>query len=67
MSQTRTAQASDCPNATQHTPDQPTGYLAWQEWAERMSKKHRQKRCPSCGRYQIWVPKRRAESGEDPL
>ena len=37
--------------------DEPKGYLAWHEWAEQMSKTHRQERCPECGYWHIWVPK----------
>lgn len=29
----------------------------WQGWAKWMSKTHRQKRCPDCKKYMIWVPK----------
>lgn len=39
-----------------HTP-QPTGYLAWHEWAEQASKTHKQERCPVCNRWAIWTPK----------
>ena len=46
-----------CPQADQHTPGQPTGYQAWHTWAKEMAKTHRQKRCPGCGLYQIWIPK----------
>jgi len=31
--------------------------LQWLEWAERMTKTHRQERCPDCGLWEIWVPK----------
>lgn len=43
--------------ACRHTPC-PQGYLAWHTWAERKAKTHRQKRCPDCGLWAIWVPKR---------
>lgn len=46
-----------CTNEADHTPGQPAGYLAWHEWAEEMSKTHKQKRCPGCRLLQIWVPK----------
>lgn len=36
--------------------DEPTGYVAWQEWAEKMSQTHHQEQCPGCGRYTIWKP-----------
>lgn len=42
-----------------HTPDQPNLYLAWHEWANRMSKTHRQVKCRECGLYKIWVPKQK--------
>jgi hypothetical protein len=46
-----------CPDAaTLHT-DEPRGYIEWHEWAEKMSETHRQKKCPTCGLYAIWVPK----------
>lgn len=53
------AQQSDpiCPNADQHTPDQPTSYTGWHHWATRMSRTHNQVRCPGCGLYEIWIPK----------
>jgi len=41
----------------QHTP-QPTGYREWHAWAQQMSKTHTQVRCPNCGLWAIWVPKR---------
>lgn len=39
-----------------HTPA-PTGYAAWHAWAGRMSRTHRQVRCPGCGLFNVWVPK----------
>lgn len=45
--------ASEC----QHTP-RPTLYLEWQAWAHEMSKTHRQVKCPHCGLWAIWRPKR---------
>src|ERR1700756_4418734 len=41
-----------------HTPC-PEGYLQWHTWAEKKSKTHKAIKCPNCGRYAIWVPKRR--------
>lgn len=35
----------------------PDGYLAWHEWAQRMSKTHQQIRCDECELWAIWVPK----------
>jgi hypothetical protein len=37
---------------------QPIGYLAWHDWAEKKSRTHRQKRCPVCGLWSIWVKKK---------
>ena len=45
-----------CPNKAQHTP-QPDGYLEWHDWAERMTKTHRQIQCDGCKLWAIWVPK----------
>lgn len=49
------------PSATEcvHTPC-PEGYHARYEWAERAMKSHRQVRCPHCGRWAIWLPKKEA-------
>ncbi len=41
-----------------HTPA-PSGYLAWQVWAERKARTHVQERCPGCGLWKIWRPKNR--------
>lgn len=41
-----------------HTPNQPSGYVQWHVWAARMSRTHRQVRCPQCLLWQIWVPRR---------
>jgi hypothetical protein len=43
-----------------HTP-QPEGYLEWHEWARLASKTHSQIRCKCCGRWGIWLPKKRAQ------
>lgn len=51
--------AGDCPTIERHT-SSPSGYLAWHEWAERMSKTHRCQRCPTCGFYAVWTPKEAA-------
>jgi hypothetical protein len=45
--------AEDCPDIEQHTAC-PSGYLHWHEWAKRMARTHRQKRCPTCGFWSIW-------------
>lgn len=54
----RPAALDECTNAAKHT-DGPDGYAAWHEWAERMGKSHVQSRCPGCGYWKIWTPKRR--------
>jgi hypothetical protein len=41
-----------------HTP-RPTGYLPFVEFARVKSKTHRQERCPVCGLWAIWVPKKK--------
>lgn len=41
-----------------HTPC-PEGYIQWHAWAREKAKTHKQVRCEECGRYQIWVPKKR--------
>ena len=33
----------------------PEGYLQWHAWAEKKSKTHKQKKCPGCGLWAIWV------------
>jgi rRNA maturation protein Nop10 len=40
-----------------HTPH-PDGYLQHAAWAEEKLKTHRQERCPVCGLWAIWVPKK---------
>lgn len=35
----------------------PREYTTWLEWAEGMARTHRQKRCPVCGLWKLWVPK----------
>ena len=45
-----------CPNQAAHTPA-PVGWPDWHAWASRMSKTHRQLRCPGCGLWMIWVEK----------
>lgn len=41
----------------QHTPA-PSGYIQWHAWAHGMGKTHRQVKCPNCGKWAIWLPKR---------
>jgi len=46
-----------CPNIASHTPC-PRGYNEWHAWAARMYRTHTQSRCPGCGLYKIWEPRR---------
>jgi len=48
--------AENCPDIETHTAA-PSGYLAWHAWAEKMSKTHRQAKCPSCGFWAVWYEK----------
>ncbi len=41
-----------------HTPS-PSGYVEWHEWAEKKSKTHVQEKCPACGLWAVWRPKRK--------
>lgn len=34
--------------------DEPTDYLGWHAWADRMSRTHTQHECPGCGRFTVW-------------
>jgi hypothetical protein len=52
-----TPKPHECERGGTHTP-QPTGYLAWFEWADEMSKTHRSTRCRYCGLFAVWVPRR---------
>lgn len=45
-----------CPLAGDHTP-RPDGFSARREWAERMTRTHRQAQCDGCGGWLIWIPK----------
>jgi hypothetical protein len=40
-----------------HTPA-PDDYLAWHAWAEKKNKTHTQERCPICGLWAIWKPRK---------
>jgi hypothetical protein len=35
----------------------PTGYLEWHAWADKKATTHRQRRCPGCGLWKVWVRK----------
>jgi len=49
---------AECDRAYLHTSPGPDGYVARSEWAESRLRTHTQRRCPRCGLYVIWVPKR---------
>jgi len=49
-----------CLDFHNHTPC-PAGYLQWHEWAQHMSKTHKQIRCPRCKLWAIWVRKPKAK------
>lgn len=34
----------------------PVRYVAWHDWAEAMSRTHKQRRCRGCGLLSIWEP-----------
>ena len=40
----------------------PDGYVARFEWAEKMSKTHRQRQCKGCGLWAIWEDQRGAKA-----
>jgi hypothetical protein len=56
-----TGQGIPCPRVELHHEGLdrpgPDGYLTWHEWAERMSKTYRQRRCPGCGLFRVWEAK----------
>lgn len=41
-------------------PDEPEGYIAWAEWAEKKGKKHFQELCIEHGLYHVWTARRNA-------
>ena len=57
------SRVSVTPKCRHYRGKQPTGYIAWQEWAELMSKTHDQILCPHCGRFAIWKLKPRGRRG----
>lgn len=57
---------SKCPDKQYHNMEdkEPSGYVAWFEWAEKLNKTHEQKQCPTCGLYTYWVPRRESAKRE---
>lgn len=43
----------------------PPGYVAWHEWVERKARTHEQHRCPGCGLWKIWRPKKTRKRESD--
>ena len=60
----RTRLADACPNVRRHTP-RPEGYGDFMDWAEKKAKTHVQTRCPDCGLWTIWKPKKKAAPKQD--
>ena len=52
-----------CPKSYLHT-QQPDEYCSWHAWADEMAKTHDQIQCPECGRWAIWVRKKRKTKQE---
>ena len=46
-----------CPDKHLHTDSgiHESDYLGWHDWADKMSKTHRQTTCPTCGFWCIWT------------
>lgn len=40
---------------------EPDGYIQWQDWAEKMSKRYVQVKCDNCGLFKDWVKKPEAQ------
>ena len=38
--------------------EMPCSYIERSEWFEKMGKTHKQTKCPNCGLFAIWVPKK---------
>lgn len=49
-----------CAVAPTHSDKGAFGYLNWHDWAKKKSKTHTQHRCPTCGFWVIWKPKKRS-------
>lgn len=46
---------------------EPSGYVAWFDWADRMGKTHHQESCPGCGRSSVWRKGPPAAEGSDTI
>lgn len=51
-----------CKQYHTHDDQQPAGYIARSDWGMRMSRTHKQSKCPACGLYRVWTPKNLADS-----
>jgi len=40
---------------------EPTGYIAWHEWAKKKSKTHRSTKCGKCWFFHVWKKRRQNE------
>lgn len=54
-----------CPNAAQHYPGAPDGYVERAEWKERLAQTHKCLRCSGCMLWVIWIPKTEKELAQD--
>jgi hypothetical protein len=50
--------ADECPDRKSRHAPAPQGYIERYDWMKEMMKTHDQKRCPTCGFYAVWVPKK---------
>lgn len=48
----------DCPDKAKLHTKSPDGGLSYAEWTDKKSKTHVQERCPTCGYWSVWVPKK---------
>ena len=46
-------------------PQGPSGYSAWQEWAESMARRYVQVLCPKCNRWAIWRKPREGDRRDE--
>lgn len=50
--------SDDCPDAKTNHDHLGNNYLASSESMEQMHATHRQKQCPKCGFFAVWVPRK---------